>query len=503
LAPLSSGTVYSRQRRYSARRTHGKLGCSRLARGSASGRSQSYPGIKETCVYDSHSTCGEVGFAILPDPAMPNVITVADVERGRWLFSAWKHLRTFQADHTVRFEATVLAGKAADLLGRLRGLQHYSIAHVVPLAKDAGITGRELRDTLLPTLEGLGILQIERDSANRIRTLRAVIIGEDDVMAQAARVWDYLDPEVAERGALICLREVAALPRTEDELVEACEAAGLDGPGAKLGLELAEGHGLVMRTHVGELGGDFLYNDFLWGEDIQRTTRALAALPSDMRDNMRSLLDELHQNEGRPLKAIESASPDLIEMAVANGLIERAEIVTATGKTGSFHFTPRFKGFGVARDDVPDALDQIRLVIASFAFAAHYAQYRLNSPEVFLESLIDKGYAGNASPIGTDYGALEKQKIVDVQPIRPGAARYRFVALKTDSLVAALDTMRAGALLRPGSGSGSGSGLLQPREFADPVATRLRLGQRAEQAPQYQETLLAAVRDAAQQDRFR
>jgi hypothetical protein len=433
---------------------------------------------------------------------MANLINTADVERGRWIFSAWKHLRTFQADHTVRFEATVLAGKAADLLGRLRGLQRYSMRHVEPLAKDAGITKSELRDTLLPALEALGIVQVERDSADRIRSLRAMIIGEDDVMAQAARTWDSLEPETSERGALVCLREVAALPRTDEELFVACEAAGMDEQEAKLGLELAEAHGLVMRTHVSEFDADFLYNDFLWGEDIQRTTKALAALPGEIRDNMRSLLDELHQNEGRPLKDIESASPELIEMAVANGLIERAEIVTATGRTGSFHFTPRFKGFGVARDDVPDVLDQIRLVIASFAFATHYAQYRLNSPEVFLESLIDKGYAGKASPIGTDYGALEKQKIVDVQPITPGSSRYRFVALKKDSLVAALDTMRAGSLLRPGAGSGSGSGLLQPREFADPVATRLRLGQRATQTPQYQETLLAAVRDAAQQDRF-
>jgi hypothetical protein len=434
---------------------------------------------------------------------MSSVINTDDVESGRWLFSAWKHLRTFQADHTVRFEATVLAGKAADLLGRLRGLQRYSMTHVAPLAKDAGITSRELRDTLMPTLESLNIVQVERDSANRIRNLRAVIIGEDDVMAQVARLWEHLDPDASERGALVCLREVAALPRTDDELVEACEAAGLAEDEARLGLELAEGHALVMRTHVGEFGSDFLYNDFLWGENIQRTTKALASLPSDMRDSMRSLLEELHQNEGRPLKAIESASPDLIEMAVANGLIERAEIVTATGSTGAFHFTPRFKGFGVAREDVPDVLDQIRLVIASFAFATHYAQYRLRSPEVFLESLIDRGYAGSATPIATDYGALEKQKIVDVEPISPGASRYRFVALKKDSLVAALDTMRAGSLLRPGSGSGSGRGLLQPREFTDPVATRLRLGQRAGQTPQYQETLLAAVRDAAQQDRFR
>jgi hypothetical protein len=215
---------------------------------------------------------------------MSSAINTADVERGRWLFSAWKHLRTFQADHTVRFEATMLAGKAADLLGRMRGLQRYSTAHVAPLAKDAGITSRELRDTLLPTLEALGIVQVDRDSASRIRNLRAMILGEDDVMAQAARVWDHLDPEVSERGALVCLREVAALPRTNDEIIAACEAAGLVEHDAKLGLESAEGHGLVMRTHVGDFGEDFLYSDFLWGENIQRTTKALAALPTQIRD---------------------------------------------------------------------------------------------------------------------------------------------------------------------------------------------------------------------------
>lgn len=434
---------------------------------------------------------------------MSSVLDTDDVERGRWLFSAWKHLRTYQADQAVRFEATVLAGKAVDLLGRLRGLQRYSIAHILPLAKDAGIPSRELRDTLLPVLEALGVFQIERDSANRIRSLQAAVIGEDDVMAQGARLWDYLEPDAAERGALVCLRAVATLPRTDEELVEVCMSTGLAEQEARGGVELAEGHALVMRTHVSDFETDFLYNDFLWGEDIQRTTKAIAALPGDVRDSVRSLLDELHQNEGRPLKDIESASPDLIEMAVANGLIERAEIVTATGTTGAFHFTARFKGFGVAREDVPDVLDQIRLVIASFAFAAHYARFRLHSPEVFLESLINKGYAGSATPIATDYGALEKQKIVDVEPISPGASKHRFVARKKDSLVAALDTMRAGSLLRPSSGSRSGSGLLQPRGFSDPVATRLRLGDRAGHVSQYQETLLAAVRDAAQQDRFR
>ncbi|HEY1855410.1 MAG TPA: hypothetical protein VGG40_12570 [Solirubrobacterales bacterium] len=374
--------------------------------------------------------------------------------------------------------------------------------HLLPLAQDAGISNRELRDTLLPVLDALGIVQVERDSADRVRFVRPLVIDEDDVVSQAARVWRHLDPQPSERGALHILRDVASLPRTEEEIVRSCAEIGLTEDEAALALELAETRALVLRRHVSDFDCDFLYNDFLWGEDIDRTAKALSALPRDVRENLRSLLDELHQNEGRPLKDIESAPKGLVELAVREGIIERTEIVTESGKRGSFHFTPRFQGFGVAREDVPDVLDQVRLVIASFAFATHYARYKLDNPERFLEVLIDSGHAGNASPIATDYGALEKQKIVSVEPVAEGSKRFRFTAVKKDALLTALDTMRAGSILRQSAGSSSGNGLLQPREFSDPVATRLRLGQEAADARLHQDRLLAAVRDAAQQDKF-
>ncbi len=358
-------------------------------------------------------------------------------------------------------------------------------------------------DTLIPVLESLQILQAERNQAGQLVQVRPVVLNEDDVMEQAARLWSHLQPQPDERGALLILRAVASLPRTEEEALSACTSDGLTEPEARLALELAVGHALVSKHHVSDFNCDFFYNDFLWGTNINRTVSALAALPTSVRENLRSLLDELHKNEGRPLHRIESADPDLVELAVRQGIIERTEITTESGKKGTFHFTPRFQGFGVTSEDLPDVLDQVRLVIASFAFATHYARYRLRSPEVFIEALIDRGYAGNATPIGTDYGALEKQKIVSVEPVSEGSKRFRFVALKKDSLVTALDTMRSGSLLSavPGTSS-TGHSLLQPRSFTDPVSTRLRLGENAENMPLYQEKLLAAVRDAAQQDKF-
>lgn len=352
----------------------------------------------------------------------------------------------------------------------------------------------------LPALEGLRIVAVDRDPRGTVVSVRALVIDEDDVMAQSARLWETLEPDPAERGALLALREVATLPRTRDEITASCTRGGLSEEDASQGLELALAHALVKQSHVADFQTDFFFNDFLWGEDINRTTAALAGLPPGIRENLGALLEELHRHEGRPLEEVESAPSDLIKMAVVHGLIERTEITTSTGKKGTFHFTPRFLGFGVSRDEVPDALDQIRLVIASFAFATRYARFRLDNPELFLQRLIERGEAGNATPIGTDYGALERQKIVEVARLG-NSNRYQFKAVKKDPLVRALDTMRAGALLRPAAGSGDGTSLLH-QSFNDPVATRLRLGEQAGRTPAHDAALLAAIRDAAQGDRF-
>jgi hypothetical protein len=432
-----------------------------------------------------------------------SVINAQRVELGRWVYSAWKHLRGYPAQTAASFEATVLAGKCCDLLGRMRQLAPYTMGALAPLAKDSGLARQELTRTVLPYLESLGIVQIERNDA-QIARVRAFVLSQDDVMDQVGRVWEALEPESVERAAIVLLQRTATLPLTRQEATAACVAAGVTEEEAARGVELALAHDLVRESHVADFATDFLYNDFLWGENIHHVSSALAALPADRRDALRSLMDELHAHEGRPVQEIESASPELVKLAATHGLIDATEITTALGKTATFHFTPRFRGFGVSRDDVPDVLDQVKLVIASFAFSTRYARYTLRDPEVFLDRLIDSGYAGNASPIGTDYGAMERQKIVDVETTAPGSTRYRFLALKTETLIEARDTMRAGALLLPNPGGLTGGGSLrEPQGFSDPVATRQRLAREVGGRPLHDQALLAAIRDAAQQDRFR
>jgi hypothetical protein len=422
------------------------------------------------------------------------------VETGRVVFGAWKHVRLYGAIAQGRLGATSFAGKAGDLLGRLRMLQRYEIEPLAALASDVGISRHELENLTLPALEMGAGLHVERMNLQPVAVL-AIAVDQDDVMAIISTVWNAASPSDEERAAIAILREASRFPLTPDEAVAGCMALGLSEPAAHRGIELAESVSLVRRKVIPELSTDLLYNEYLFGHSIERTAEAIGRMPTARKEALVSLLEELHENEGRPSEQIQSASPELVKFAVEHGIIEQTDIVTTDGRTASFIFTPRMRGFGIAKDDVPDELDQIHLVIASFSFAHHHAANRLDDPISFLDKLIDNGTAGSAQPIATDYGALEKQQIVAVEPIFPGARNHRFRVVKTDSLIAARDTMVAGEVT--GSGPMQGGSLLDSREFRDPVRARMNLARESGSEPLHEADLLAAVREAAQRTRPR
>lgn len=428
-------------------------------------------------------------------------MTDSAVLQGRWIFSAWKHLRRYDATAQGRMGAVASAGRAGDLLGRLRMLRTYPIDALVLLAADAGISRVELEKITLPILEGAGGLRVERESA-QVPAVTPLAVDQDDVMRIISAMWAASLPTPEERVALSALIFASAFPRTEHELIEAAGGSGVPEETVRRGIELACSVSLVKRRHVADFATDLYYNEFMWGDSVEKSADALLRLPAHVKEGLVSMLDELHQSEGRPAAVIESASPELVRFAAANGIIEQTTITTTDGRSAAFAFTPRLRGFGIGKDDIGDDLDQIRLVIASFAFAHHHALNKLDDPVAFLSRLIEEGRAGSASPIATDYGALEKQQIVSVEPIFPGAYNHRFVAVKRDSLVVARDTMLAGEVVGGASPSGGGA-LLDSRMFSDPVETRARLASQPGDAPLHQETLLAAVRDAAQSNKPR
>jgi hypothetical protein len=422
------------------------------------------------------------------------------VDTGRVVFGAWKHVRLYGAVAQGRLGATSFAGKAGDLLGRLRMLQRYEIEPLAVLAGDAGISRYELKHLTIPALVTANGLHVERVDGEPTAVL-PIAVDQDDVMTLVSTIWNATTPSEEERAAIMVLRQASRFPVTPDEAVGSCVTVGISEAAARRGIELAESVSLVRRKVVPELRTDLLYNEYLFGHSIERTAEAIGRLPTARKEALVSLLEELHENEGRPTEQIQSAAPELVKFAVEHGIIEQTDIVTTDGRTASFTFTPRMRGFGVTKEDLPDELDQIRLVIASFSFAHHHATNRLDDPISFLDRLIDAGVAGSAQPIATDYGALEKQQIVTVEPIFSGARNHRFRVVKEDALVAARDAMVAGEVVA--SGTPQGNSLLDSRKFRDPIHARLNLARESGSEPLHEADLLAAVREAAQRTRPR
>jgi hypothetical protein len=71
------------------------------------------------------------------------------------------------------------------------------------------------------------------------------------------------------------------------------------------------------------------------------------------------------------------------------------------------------------------------MTLANFRFGEYYSsKTRLWSLNKFFNKMLDRGFAGSAEAIGTDYKNLEKAGVVKVEKI--DASNFRFWLLKRD-----------------------------------------------------------------------
>ncbi|RMI36018.1 hypothetical protein EBO15_39810 [Actinomadura harenae] len=180
-------------------------------------------------------------------------------------------------------------------------------------------------------------------------------------------------------------------------------------------------------------------------------------------------------------------------------MVHRSVIQTSTGQEQGFLFTPHLNRgpFGATSGD-PSG--QVRQLVGSMIYAATFAQYRLYNPGAFIQKLIDRGEAGNASPIGTDYPMLETAGIVRVIP---GASsnRYRLELLQSDVAEDALSILSD----RDGSGSdpNGAAALRAQRSYVHTDRERARLALSVEVDDVEQSRLISALRDEATRRAFK
>lgn len=144
-------------------------------------------------------------------------------------------------------------------------------------------------------------------------------------------------------------------------------------------------------------------------------------------EKISNALEFLTCNPGIPLESInpESLNHSLLKGLTLSGALDSISLDI----NGISHEYLIPSNLNTDRLD-KDHLDQVKKTLANFRFGQSYAKWTLRSPKIFLEKLLENGYAGNASPIGTDYRHLEAAGIVTVEKI--SGSNYRFWMHKQD-----------------------------------------------------------------------
>ncbi|WP_223256925.1 hypothetical protein [Arthrobacter globiformis] len=346
---------------------------------------------------------------------------------------------------------------------------------------------------VVKTLEALGWVDVHRDAKGEATAVVETIPAPNDLVAASERVLNVLMAGPMERAALAVLRATTIQPLVMTDVLDAAYAA----EGVSSLPETAEDavrhlmHTGLVREVLADDGRTVLYNPNVWTQGDAVIRSALKAADAHGTKEVGALLEELATNPGMPESQVTSTEKKWINFAVSQGLVQRSVIQTSEGQERGFLFTPHL-GRDPFGGTAGDASGQVRQLVGSMIYAATFAAYRLRDPAVFLRALINRGIAGNASSIGTDYPMLEKAGIVRVVDGH-SSNRYQLELLQTDVAEDALKVLTA----REASGSGghNAASLEGQRSYVHVDRERAKIALTTDRDQAEEARLIAALRE--------
>jgi hypothetical protein len=153
-------------------------------------------------------------------------------------------------------------------------------------------------------------------------------------------------------------------------------------------------------------------------------------------EKITEILEYISENPGIPIESIDknTYNPKLIRGLTIVGALDPIDLnIDGSPKqyiVPSNICTERYDN---------DHLDLVKKTLANFRFGERYSKWKLRDLQTFLEYLLERGYAGKATPIGTDYRNLELAGIVKVTKVI--GSKHRFWMLKKDVIEDTLNVL--------------------------------------------------------------
>ncbi|MFD9356467.1 hypothetical protein [Streptomyces sp. NPDC060031] len=258
---------------------------------------------------------------------------------------------------------------------------------------------------MIETMEVLNWVSVVRDKDDQFVSITERIPARGDLIMAAPKVLNILMVGPVERAALALLGATVLQPLlVEDALQIAAVAEGVKGhdQAAEDALRHLTGTGLIRRVDS-EDGRSVLYNPNVWTQGDEALAKAaLKAADARATTDVGALLQEVALNPGLPDAHVKSTERKWVDFAVSQNLVQRSVIQTAEGVERGFLFTPHLRRdpFG---GTAGDASGHVRQLVGSMIYAATFAKFKLDTPEIFLRALVNRGVAGNAC-----YGPLRR-----------------------------------------------------------------------------------------------
>jgi len=171
-------------------------------------------------------------------------------------------------------------------------------------------------------------------------------------------------------------------------------------------------------------------------KDEKKLKMALEILDDN---HLGNIVEFLQENPGNPLPVVSSylkQDENTLLLLGKYGIVEPLKL-DVQGDTKDYLFSADST---LKRQD-KDHFDLVKMTLANFRFGEYYSKIsKLRSLDEFLSSMIDRGFAGWAEAIGTDYQNLEKNGIVRVEKVTGNICRFWLI--KRDVIMDARDIVR-------------------------------------------------------------
>ncbi|MET8044860.1 hypothetical protein ABZU25_28840 [Micromonospora sp. NPDC005215] len=386
-------------------------------------------------------------------------------------------------------ESLQFAGQVYEMAWRLRNSQVSSAERIEAIGIEAKIGPRQLRREILPTLEQLGWVEVERDNDGHLLSISAFIPPGAELVDASGQMLDIVMATEVQRAALTILRATSVQPLEREAALQA--ASSQSDEAAEEALRHLISINLV-RHVASEDGRVAVFNPNIFAGDEKIALAALKTEDARVRTEVGALLEEVSAAPGIPEPHVTSTEQRWIDFAVSIGLVERSVVQTNNGDEKRFLFSPHLgrDPFGIAAGD-PSG--HVRQLVGSMIYASTFASWPLRSPGAFLHVLIRDGEAGNHIRVAEDYPMLETAGTIQVVGTGHNSRMRLLQADVAEAALAIIDSRGAGHY----SDTVERVALGDQRSYTHLERERAQLASEVSLDDEHGRRMIAALRDAA------